>query len=208
MKPVLILLLLASNLYASATVWNVEVGGNSSQTPYYAPQFIEIQVGDTVRWIFVSGVHNVTSISGPEPFASGNKTGNSNQSVVYSKVFTLTGTYNYQCTIADHSTTQFGSITVLDAVSIEPITTAMNTSWKVWPNPAQQAIHIQNLSYSTATLILYDYTAKLIYTGTIAPHETIDWATIGLKTGIYILEMRTLDNIYRHKVIVETDYQR
>lgn len=65
----------------------------------YDPAEVTISVGDTVTWTNVQGVHNVNALQSvfpdnPEGFRNGNAAG---PGWTYSYVFTLPGTYDYQC---------------------------------------------------------------------------------------------------------------
>ena len=75
---------------------------------YYLPQSLPINVGDTVNWINDGGFHNVnfdiSSITGnsfnnPVSFISF-PTANPN---IYSHVFTVQGTYSYDCSVGNHA---------------------------------------------------------------------------------------------------------
>jgi plastocyanin len=55
-----------------------------------------IHVGDTVHWVWVSGVHSVTSVSGqPDPFNSGDHA----PGFTFDHTFASPGTYVYFCDI-------------------------------------------------------------------------------------------------------------
>ena len=70
--PLVVLLLLGLSTAATAQVTHVvEIGAQPSQT--FDPNDLIIQIGDTVRWVWVSGTHNVVSLEGF--FSSGAPTG-------------------------------------------------------------------------------------------------------------------------------------
>ena len=72
---------------------NVDVNATTSNT--FTPATIDIAVNGTVNWIFSTVTHNVTfSGSGP---TGGNISNTSGATV--SRVFTVAGTFNYQCTL-------------------------------------------------------------------------------------------------------------
>lgn len=135
------LLLIPFTIHAQ-TGWDVEVGGSGLGPiqPYYAPQFITINVGDTVNWTWDSGQHNVYGEldlfpDNPVGFSSGIPV---NPPYNYSFVFTVAGVYDYHCTNNDHANTQFGTITVLGGNGIVP--TATSKAISLYPNPAQDAV--------------------------------------------------------------------
>jgi len=75
---------------------------------YYSPQSLVINVGDTVRWVNNGGFHNVnfdvntisgSSFSNPESFSSTP----TNNVDMYTYVFTVAGTYDYDCSVGQHA---------------------------------------------------------------------------------------------------------
>ena len=75
---------------------------------YYAPTSITINAGDTVKWINDGGFHNVnfdlntitgSSFNNPQSFIS-SPTSNID---MYNHVFTVPGTYNYDCSVGQHA---------------------------------------------------------------------------------------------------------
>ena len=71
---------------------------------YYSPQSLTINIGDTVNWINDGGYHNVNfdistltgnSFNNPISFIS-SPTSNI---TMYTHVFTLPGTYSYDCSV-------------------------------------------------------------------------------------------------------------
>jgi plastocyanin len=73
------------------------------------PDTLRVKVGTTVRWTnFDAVAHNVTSVSGPQRFA----TSNFGQGATVSVKFTRPGIVHYLCTI--HPATMNGTIEVLE----------------------------------------------------------------------------------------------
>lgn len=109
-------------ILAAQTTHFVQVGGSTlgPTLPYYAPNVLQIQVGDMVTWNNVGGTHNVNADlaffpTNPEGFVNGSP---SNQSWNYSRTFTIPGTYNYMCSTEGHSATQTGRIFVVSANAV------------------------------------------------------------------------------------------
>ena len=85
---------------------------------YYIPSNLTINVGDTVVWINDGGYHNVNfdvssltgqSYNNPESFISGPTL----SSILYSHVFTVPGSYTYDCSVGSHAANgMVGYITV------------------------------------------------------------------------------------------------
>ena len=71
-------------------------------------QQLSIQLGDTVRWTWDSGGHNLRSTSGVENFNSGFI--DANPGYQFQWIFTELGSTQYVCD--PHPSTMFGTITV------------------------------------------------------------------------------------------------
>ena len=105
------------SLTAFATVHQVNSG-----MFYYTPSELTIHVGDTVVWINDGGTHdvngNINSISGesfnnPESFDSPST--NTVGATIYTHVFNIEGTYNYDCSVGNHALQGMtGSINVVN----------------------------------------------------------------------------------------------
>ena len=115
-----LLILFAFVFDAKADVYTVNAGGY-----YYAPSSLTINTGDTVYWYNDGGFHNVNaqtnSITGedynnPESFISGATS--TVGAEIYMHVFTVPGTYFYDCSIGNHAANgMVGSINVLYQIS-------------------------------------------------------------------------------------------
>lgn len=62
---------------------------------------LEIDQGDTVRWVNQSGTHNVASISGPQPFRNGPPAAGGWS---FEMTFNTPGVYSYICEESGHVT--------------------------------------------------------------------------------------------------------
>ena len=114
MKKIFILIaLFVANVANSQTTHLVNSGNY-----YYSPTNLTINVGDTVTWINDNGFHNVNfdinsitlnSFNNPQSFIS-TPTSNTN---MYTHVFTVAGTYNYDCSVGQHAANgMVGSVVV------------------------------------------------------------------------------------------------
>jgi len=89
----------------------------------FTPQDLNITVGDTVVWNATEGFHNIngsttTFPSNPESFFNGAPAGSP---WTFSHVFTIAGTYDYQCDV-HFSMGMVGTITVAEAIDCSPDT--------------------------------------------------------------------------------------
>tara|TARA_B100001250_G_scaffold213982_1_gene183535 strand:+ start:9337 stop:15732 length:6396 start_codon:yes stop_codon:yes gene_type:complete len=94
---------IVSNANAIATSHTINSGNF-----YYNPSSLTISIGDTVTWVNDGGFHDVNfavntitgvSYTNPESFAS---TATSSDTL-YTHVFTIAGTYNYDCSVGAHA---------------------------------------------------------------------------------------------------------
>jgi uncharacterized surface protein with fasciclin (FAS1) repeats len=125
-KNKLFLLLLICSLAGSvsATIHTINAGSY-----YYTPSSLTISSGDTVKWINDGGNHDVnadlnsqtgSSFNNPTSFQS--SATNTPGAVIYTHIFTVAGTYNYDCSIGAHAAAgMVGSITVSAANTIYDI---------------------------------------------------------------------------------------
>ncbi|MDC3029969.1 fasciclin domain-containing protein [Flavobacteriales bacterium] len=96
---------------------------------YYSPSELTIHVGDTVVWINDGGTHNVNgnvnsitgnSFNNPESFDSPST--NIVGATIYTHVFNLEGTYNYDCSVASHALQGMtGTINVVNSTTVVDI---------------------------------------------------------------------------------------
>lgn len=186
------------------TVHDIDVGGGPAPgpAPYYAPQFITIEVGDTVRWTNSGGTHNVDGSSAtfpnnPEGFRSGDP---SNSSWVFDHVFTMTGFYEFECEAFDHNQTQFGNITVNSPAGVNDDPAPV---WEVYPNPTTDFIRIRTQERITR-VSLYSIDLKKVADLSFRSNNSEYGVTLNdSPKGVYILECDFDGTISRQKIIVE-----
>ena len=89
---------------------------------YYSPQSLTINIGDTVNWENDGGYHNVnfdistiTGLSFNNPFSFISSPTAS--STIYTHVFTLAGTYSYDCSVGSHAVNVMVGTVVVNAPS-------------------------------------------------------------------------------------------
>ncbi|MDD3876993.1 MAG: plastocyanin/azurin family copper-binding protein [Bacteroidales bacterium] len=105
----------------------------------FSPNTLNVNIGDTVRWVWTAGSHTTTSVSIPSGAQSwDNPLTQSETSFEY--VVAESGTYNYQCT--PHSSMGMtGSFVAFPSTRISRI--VEKPAVKIYPNPAKDYIIIQ-----------------------------------------------------------------
>ncbi|MBA4181392.1 MAG: hypothetical protein C0506_12445 [Anaerolinea sp.] len=92
------LVLLAAPRSANAATTTVRVGQNASgaAAQRFNPASITISSGDTVRWEWFNGSHDIQSTNAPG-LSSGPRAGFNSPGQAYQYAFTTAGTYTYYC---------------------------------------------------------------------------------------------------------------
>lgn len=140
---------------AKATIHTVQVADFS-----FTPSALNINSGDTVRWVWVSGTHTTTSTSVPAGATAWDSPMNSS-STQFQMKFTVAGTYNYHCSI--HPTMMTGTITVSAVAGLsETNNSSLNVS--VYPVPFYDNLSISFTmpNRGTTKITMYDVTGKLV----------------------------------------------
>ena len=161
MKNFFTLLAFAPLTLAAQITHDVEVGGSlgsPSNLPFYEPMDLTINVGDIVRWTNNDdGNHNIYAMQdvfpdNPDGFTSGDP----DDIFVFSHTFTQVGVWDYHCTQnfqgQFHSTTQFGTVTVVDPENgIRPVAT--NRAVLLFPNPAGNEVMLSLKGCTGASMV-------------------------------------------------------
>ena len=199
MKFFLYTLLFVISIPASATLWEVDAGGGGQNgTPYFEPQNLSIMQGDVVAWIWVSGMHNIVSTSGPASFDSGSHSA----PFTWSFTFDIPGTYDYECDLFDHADTQFGTIEV-ETSSIPEIQPVLAVDFSLFPNPANDQVWVEKTCTCQTDIHIYNITGKTVFVmlHVADMRKQIEIAT--LTQGIYFIELNANGNISRKSLIVK-----
>lgn len=128
--------LLASLLfinYAFATTHVVQVSNFQ-----FSPSSLNVNVGDTIKWVWVNGFHTTTSLTIPSGAAAWDATMSSSSQTFLYKI-TADGVYNYECT--PHAPAMAGTIT---ASAVLPV---VLSDFGVFSEKSNSA----RLAWSTAT---------------------------------------------------------
>ena len=105
---------------ARGETFEVQVGAGGNK---FTPQNVDIKVGDTVHWVWVSGTHSTTS--GVPGNADGMwDSGTHSTPFTFDFTFLTTGTFNYFCMPHGLCCGMIGTVTVTEAVDTVTITRA------------------------------------------------------------------------------------
>jgi plastocyanin len=159
-------------------------GVGPSTTYYWLPTNLVINVGDTVRWTNLGGVHSVNpAVGSPEPFCG---TG-TNEIQSCTATFNIAGLFPYDC--YQHLPTMTGTVRVL-APPVVTITNPPNNS--LFPTHANVLIAAQAADADGAvTNVQFLNNGVSFATSTVAPYT----ATLSnVAPGYYNLRARAVDN--------------
>tara|TARA_B100001758_G_C18358342_1_gene584105 strand:+ start:69 stop:557 length:489 start_codon:yes stop_codon:yes gene_type:complete len=143
MKKLLFLIFLPTFIY-SQTSHTVNAG-----MLYYTPNTLTINIGDTVFWINDGGTHNVNfmtssltniSFNNPESFIS-TPTSDIN---IYSHVFTIAGTYQYDCSVYGHASGGMTGTIIVNNVSFTNEITSEKKLIKIINTVGRETSHRKN----------------------------------------------------------------
>jgi len=178
MKKALLSLAVLCSIVVYSTNHQVTVDNN-----FFSPQNLTVNVGDTVTWTNNSGHHNVNGSTATFPGnPAGFFSGPADMSWVFQHVFTLVGTYNYQCD--PHAPSMAGTITVVPATVTGPCAqlffseymegSGTNKALEIY-NPTANTVSLANYSIGTffnGSTTLLPANTQTFTTQTIAPYGT------------------------------------
>jgi plastocyanin len=154
MKNILftICLIITAGLYAQTT-HIINTGGF-----YYNPSSLSINVGDSVIWINEGGNHDVngdisslTSQPYNNPVTFDSPATNIVGAIIFGYKFTVSGTYNYDCSVYGHASQGMVGVIIVDTIlSIKQKTNFIN----IYPNPTNENITISIQDYARGIYLL------------------------------------------------------
>lgn len=178
MKTILLLIFTSITLgLAAQTTHDLPWANDGSSSD----QQITIEVGDTVRWTWGSGFHNLRATAGTESFDSGFFSVPGHE---FSYTFNQVGSTDYVCD--PHSGNMYGTVTVSSTAGIDQATALRFT---LYPNPANDLLSIRlPLGYDKAEVGVYDYTGRAVLFKTITPSDQM-LETENLSSGVYLIRI-------------------
>lgn len=157
---------------------------------------IEIQAGDTVRWIWGdSDPHNI--MSEDDDLGDFGSETISQEGYVYSYTFNDVGTIDYFCNL--DPATMSGSVKVVRNNNNSDL---QDLDFKIYPNPVKDRIYFENEAQSNVEVTIYDVLGKVV------KHEKLSNTTIrngmdvsSFKRGIYLVQVDNGNNTFTQKLI-------
>ena len=133
-------ILLSTTLFAFLMNFFAVTHTVNSGSYYYLPSTLTVNVNDTVVWVNDGGYHNVNfdintitgmSFNNPVSFTSSPTNG----TAIYTHVFTVPGTYNYDCSVGSHA-----SSGMVGTVQVNAVSNPLVGTWKLAQIPAALAV--------------------------------------------------------------------
>lgn len=182
-----------------STVWIIQTS-NYQFTPSELP---EVQLGDTIRWVWIEGAHTTTSTMIPlgaqqwdAPLSI------SSQS--YDYVPTISGKYNYQCT-PHVSFGMVGNFTVMDPTGVPLFD--FKEIVKTYPNPFMNSTTIEysltkpgsvNITFFNQFGKQVDMIKKLQEEGI----QKVVWSPENLAGGVYYFRLEAEGQVVVRKLML------
>ena len=139
-----------------------------------------IQQGDTVRWVWGNGSHDVASDDPDAPADFGNGMLINQPGFVYEYTFTDVAVIEVKCT--PHPMTMFGTITVEEALSVED-KFAVNVNY--YPNPVVEKMTLTSL-YELDSYEIFSVLGQKVMSG-VANGNVTEIDMNGLNNGVYLV---------------------
>lgn len=150
----------------------------------FEPSQLNINIGDTIQWVWKEGIHTTTSISLPNGGLPWSQSLTSS-SPSFKYVPVETGSYGYYC--QNHGTTQnmTGMFGVWDPNGIEEESESI---FQIFPNPASDKLNVNSKELAEGVEI-YTIEGKLLFSSdTKQLNYSLDISE--LETGAYLLLVR------------------
>ncbi len=200
---ILLLFIFITGIKANATVHIVQVSNFT-----FTPNNVNAVIGDTVRWIWVSGSHTTTCdgstfTSLPAGAASWNSPIN-NTVTSFGYVVTVAGTYQYKC--SPHAPNMAGTLTVSSASGIATLNNSVNYLEVNPPAFKSDAIIKFSLSENaTIKISIYDFSGRKLETlvnKTFNKGEhTLVWDAARIPQGIYFCRLENEEYTLTRKFV-------
>lgn len=193
MKQLIIFFSFLMMIFSSkAIVHDISVNSNS-----FSPNSItNVQVGDVIRWTLDGGSHTTTSVSVPAGASTWDYTF-SGIGDTFDYTVTVAGSYSYKCNFHGGMTGTFTAL-VLGVENNKDV-----ALFSVFPSLFNNFINVTH-PFKTS-IVLIDVYGKLVYFSEVSQTEQTIISSSELDKGLYILVMKTSNNIVEKRKIVKVD---
>ncbi|MEL6987161.1 MAG: plastocyanin/azurin family copper-binding protein [Bacteroidota bacterium] len=182
---------------------------------FYNPSSLTIEIGDTVRWVNVGGFHNVNAetntitgenFNNPESFGS-DPTSNSE---LLTRVFTVAGTYNYDCSVGTHAESgMVGSLTVEDnSTSTDDVFRNKFSSFAIQYLPSSELLEVSfemNSIAENSTISVLSIDGRMLQEQRILTNQGLNKHQVNLqldRSVSILLVALTIDGIIETKKLL------
>ncbi len=186
-KLAAILLFLSFIGKSNATIHQIQASGFS-----FTPNSVNANVGDTIKWLWVDGMHNTISTSVPSGAQSWNAPlDNTDTQFIYK--ITTPGQYSYECSF--HVALGMTGTINVNPIGIKPISGVVPEKYNLYqnyPNPFNPSTNIKfDVPVSShIKLAIYSLTGSIVVTlvnDNLAPGSySVEWDASKYASGLYL----------------------
>ena len=196
---IFVFLICLSGIYnVNATVHIITAEGTTIPTDIFLPAVTYAGIGDTIQWVWLSGIHTTESISIPSGAAQWASDIDAS-TTSFSYVVTVVGTYIYDC----HASFSHGMDGIIEVAAVAGMPTLLNRRLsKAYPNPFTDKITVEFTN--AESICVYNLMGQR--TETIAVNKGQTEAVIDLSgnsKGIYFYSIVTTGGIIETRKIVK-----
>ncbi len=189
-KSLIMLFFLISLGNVSATTHTISVGGFS-----FTPASLTANVGDTIKWVWASGIHTTSSITVPTSAAPwSNPIDSAHMTFTY--IISVPGTYSYRCNY-HYLYGMLGAINV-GVTSIKPVSNEVPDKFNLYqnyPNPFNPTttINFDISKNAVVKLTIFDITGRDV--ATLVKQElqpgrySVEWNAANFSSGLYFYKL-------------------
>lgn len=191
--------LLAFVYFAFASIWAQTTHTIDWKDPTVgAAADIEIQVGDTVKWVWGDSMTHDVASDDPDAPSDFQSSVSSSKGFVYEYTFTEVAEIDYYCTF--HIDSMEGTISVVENLGTS---SQKEPSFKVYPNPVKDRIYFQNRSNtSRIDVTFYDILGKVVKREALGANSIRNGMDVSnLKRGVYLVQIDNGSNSFTQKLI-------
>lgn len=182
-----------TNTFAAIHTVNVAIGA-------FTPANFAAKVGDTVRWVWVSGDHTTTSSVIPAGAASWDRIMNAANTIYMYKI-TVPGTYSYVCT-PHASMGMVASFTATNPATVPPVNANGQMVFAL-PNPAAGLLKVY-LSDPAAPvcIILTDMGGREVLRKEYTGERELSIDISGIANALYVMHAIQNNTVISEKLII------